>query len=82
MKFTKEVNKAVSGLLWLFQFVNLNADLILDFLVTHHDAIPLKYRALAGLVIGGLQFMLAVKAHKFNPDGTPAHVAYRPEDEK
>lgn len=82
MILTRELNKLVSGILWLFQFVNLYADQILDFLIKNHEAIPIRYKAIAGVAVAGLQFLIAIKAHKVNPDGSPAQVAWRPKDKK
>ena len=82
MKFTDSINKLASGLLWLIQMVNLNADVILSFLLANQHSIPMRYKTLVGFVIGCFQLWLAIKAHRVNPDGTPAIVAYRPEDKR
>ncbi len=44
------------------------------------DIVPVKYQVLAAGIIGTAQGIIAVIAHNFNPDGTSATSAYRPQD--
>jgi hypothetical protein len=42
------------------------------------NIVPDKYKLLFGTVIGAIQAIQAAVAHNYNPDGTPATVAYVP----
>ncbi len=42
--------------------------------------IPPKYQAIVATILGVAQGVIGVLAHNFNPDGTSATSAYRPQD--
>ena len=38
--------------------------------------LPAKYQLLGATILGALQAVIAIVAHNYNPDGTPATVPY------
>ena len=60
-------NKFIQTSVTITQVVNITAPIVPD-----------KYKPVAAGVLGILQGITAIVAHNYNPDGTPAKVAYQP----
>ena len=54
------------------------AALIVQFGNMVSGYLPLKYQAVVLLIVGIAQSLVSYRAHKFNPDGTPAAVPFDP----
>jgi hypothetical protein len=78
IQFTQALNRYLSMALLFIQA--LNAADILNAMGFVQEHVPLKYKAGIASLAGAVQFYVSWKAHRVNPDGTPATVAFRPAD--